>query len=126
VKTPTIGRCWKGLAVQARDQGWSHEDYLATVSQRQVADREANDTTLRISGAHFPQVKTLEGFDTNHQPSLRRDILAHLATTTWVAKADNVVLLGSPGISNTYLAIGLGIKAAKPAIRDCDSATAQA
>lgn len=111
LKTPTIGRCWEELAVQARDQGWSHEDYLATVLQRQVADREANGTTLRIAGAHFPQVKTLEDFNTDHQPSLRRDILAHLATTTWVAKADNVVLLGPPGVGKTHLAIGLGIKA---------------
>ena len=111
LKTPTIGRCWEELAVQARDQGWSHEDYLATVLQRQVADREANGTALRIAGAHFPQVKTLEDFNTDHQPSLRRDILAHLATTTWVAKADNVVLLGPPGVGKTHLAIGLGIKA---------------
>ena len=111
LKTPTIGRCWEELANQARDQGWSHEDYLATVLQRQVADREANGTALRIAGAHFPQIKTLEDFNTDHQPSLRRDILAHLATTTWVAKADNVVLLGPPGVGKTHLAIGLGIKA---------------
>ena len=111
LKTPTIGRCWEELASQARDQGWSHEDYLATVLQRQVADREANGTALRIAGAHFPQIKTLEDFNTDHQPSLRRDILAHLATTTWVVKADNVVLLGPPGVGKTHLAIGLGIKA---------------
>ena len=111
LKTPTIGRCWEELAIQARDQGWSHEDYLATVLQRQVADREANGTALRIAGAHFPQIKTLEDFNTDHQPSLRRDILAHLATTTWVTKADNVVLLGPPGVGKTHLAIGLGIKA---------------
>ena len=111
LKTPTIGRCWEELAIQARDQGWSHEDYLATVLQRQVADREANGTALRIAGAHFPQIKTLEDFNTDHQPSLRRDILAHLATTTWVVKADNVVLLGPPGVGKTHLAIGLCIKA---------------
>ena len=112
LKTPTIGRCWEELAVQAREAGWSHEDYLATVLQRQVADREANDTALRIAGAHFPQVKTLEDFNTDHQPSLRRDILAHLATTTWVVKADSLLfLLGPPGVGKTHLATGLGIKA---------------
>lgn len=112
LKTPTIGRTWEQLAVQARDEGWSHEEYLAAVLQRQVADREANGATLRVAGAHFPAIKTLEDFNADHQPSLRRDVLAHLATTTFIAKAENVILLGPPGVGKTHLAIGLGIKAA--------------
>jgi hypothetical protein len=31
LKTPTIGRCWAELAEQARDENWSHEEYLAAV-----------------------------------------------------------------------------------------------
>lgn len=113
LKTPTIGRVWETLAEAARGEGWTHEEYLAAVLARQVADREASGTALRIAGAHFPSLKTLEDFNLDHQPSLRRDVLAHLATTTWVAKADNVVLLGPPGVGKTHLGIGLGIKAAQ-------------
>ena len=54
IKMPTIRRTWKQLADQARDEGWSHEEYLVAVLQRQVADREASGTTLRIAGEHFP------------------------------------------------------------------------
>jgi len=94
LKTPTIGRCWEELADQARDETWSHEEYLAAVLQRQVAERESAGTTMRIRTAHFPAVKTIEDFNLDHLPSLRRDVLAHLATGTFVAKTDNVILLG--------------------------------
>lgn len=97
LKTPTIGRCWEELAEQARDENWSHEEYLAAVLQRQVAERESAGTTMRIRTAHFPAVKTIEDFNLDHLPSLRRDVLAHLATGTFVAKAENVILLGPSG-----------------------------
>ena len=54
----------------------------------------------------------MEDFNLDHLPSLRRDVLAHLATGTFVAKAENVILLGPPGLGKTHLAIGLGVKAA--------------
>ncbi|MET3172784.1 UNVERIFIED_ORG: chromosomal replication initiation ATPase DnaA [Arthrobacter sp. UYCu721] len=40
-----------------------------------------------------------------------RELISHLATSTFVAKADNVILLGPPGVGKTHLAVGLGIKA---------------
>jgi DNA replication protein DnaC len=111
LKTPTIARTFTELADAARDQGWTHEEYLAAVLARQVADREASGVAIRTGAAHLPSVKTLEDFNLDHQPSLRRDVLAHLATCTWVDKADNVVLLGPPGVGKTHLGIALGIKA---------------
>ena len=113
LKTPTIARVWQDLADQARDLAWSHEEYLAAVLERQVADRESAGTTMRVRTAHFPAVKTLEDFNLDHLPSLRKDVLAHLATATFVPRCENVVLLGPPGLGKTHLAIGLGIKAAQ-------------
>lgn len=111
LKTPTIGRVYADLATIVRDEEWSHEEYLAAVLDRQVTDREAHGIALRISGAHFPGVKTLEDFNTDYQPGLRRDVLAHLASCGFIAKAENVILLGPPGVGKSHVAIGLGMKA---------------
>jgi DNA replication protein DnaC len=102
LKMPTIGRTWEDIAIQARDLVWSHEEYLAAVLERQAADRESAGSMMRVRTAHFPAIKTLEDFNYDHLPSLRRDLLAHLATSTWVAKAENVILLGPPGIGKTH------------------------
>jgi IstB-like ATP binding protein len=122
LKTPTIAACWEQLAAQARDQNWSHEEYLAALLGRQVADREAAGTTMRIRTAHFPAVKTLEDFNLDHLPSLRRDLLAHLATGTFVAKAENVVLLGPPGIGKRPTSrSGSASRPPRPAAQSCST-----
>ncbi len=111
LKTPVINETFAALADQARQSAWSHEEYLAAVLGRQVASRAANGTRMRISAAHFPQVKTMQDFIFDHVAATTRDVIAHLTMGTFIAKRENVVFLGPPGTGKTHLAIALGIKA---------------
>ena len=113
LKAPRIREAATRLADQARDAGWSHEEYLAAVLDREVSARDASGAQLRIRAAGFGTAKTIEDFVFDHQPALKRDLIAHLATGTFLATASNVVLLGPPGTGKTHLAVGLGIKAAQ-------------
>jgi DNA replication protein DnaC len=117
MRLPVVGQVASGLADQARDEGWSHEEYLAAVLSRQLDSRRARGERDRIGGAHFPQVKTLEDFDMTCLKTIPKDLIAHLATSTFIPKADNVILLGPPGIGKTHLAIGLGHKACQHGYR---------
>src|SRR5690242_16802286 len=112
LKAPRITESAQRLADQARDAGWTHEDYLAAVLEREVSARSASGAQLRIRAAGFPARKTLEDFDFDAQPAIRQQIAA-LASGAFLTEARNIVLLGPPGTGKTHMAISLGITAAR-------------
>jgi DNA replication protein DnaC len=112
LKAPRILDVAGRLADQARDAGWSFEDYLAAVLEREVSARNASGAELRIRAAGFGARKTLEDFDFDAQPAVRNQIAA-LASGGFLTEARNVVLLGPPGTGKTHLAIALGVTACR-------------
>src|SRR3954462_11060504 len=93
LKTPRITEAAGRLADHARDAGWTHEEYLAAVLDREVAARNASGAQLRIRAAGLPAPKTLEDFDWEVQPAVRQQIAA-VASGGFLTEARNVVLLG--------------------------------
>ena len=112
LKAPRIIEAATRLADQARDAGWTHEDYLAAVLEREVSARNASGAELRIRAAGFGSRKTLEDFDWDAQPMIRQQVGA-LASGGFLTEARNVVLLGPPGTGKSHLATALGIVAAR-------------
>src|ERR1700680_837824 len=110
LKAPRVTEAAQRLAEQARDAGWTHEDYLAAVLEREGSARSPSGAQLRIRAAGFPARKTLEDFDFDAQPVIRQQIAA-LASGAFLAEAGNIVLLGPPGTGKTHIAIGLAVRA---------------
>jgi DNA replication protein DnaC len=112
LKAPRITETARRLADQARDAGWTHEDYLAAVLEREVSARNASGAELRIRAAGFPARKTLEDFDFDAQPGIRTQV-GSLASGAFLTEARNLVLLGPPGTGKPHLAIALGVAATR-------------
>lgn len=113
LRAPRIGEAFRRLGDQARDAGWSHEEYLAAVLSKEVSEREASGAGLRITAARFPGFRTIEDFNFDHQSYADRNLIAHLGTSMLLTEVKNVVLLGPPGTGKTRVAVAIGIKAAK-------------
>jgi len=59
----------------------------------------------------------LEQFDLSFQPSIDRKVARELAGLGFVGRAENVILLGPPGVGKTHLPITLGVKAVEAGYR---------
>jgi DNA replication protein DnaC len=113
LKMPALVRSFADLARQAREEHWTHEDYLHEVLAVEVASRAESAVKQRLHAATFPEMKTLDQFDFSAADGLSATKIAELARGEWVARGENVLLAGPIGTGKTHLAIALGIEAAR-------------
>lgn len=89
----------------------SFPEALLEMTDAQVAAAGERDLGRRIEKASFPYVKTLRDFDFSFQPSIPRGVVEDLATLGLLERHENVVLVGSPGVGKTHIAVALGVEA---------------
>ena len=85
-------------------------DYLIN-EQCMVKEQNYLETKMRL--ALFPYKKAFDDFDFSFQPSIDKQVVEELCTMRFIHNAENVILLGPPGVGKTHLAIAIGIEAIK-------------
>jgi DNA replication protein DnaC len=100
-----------GVCEQAAKANLDYQSFLAQALESEWRGRQQRGIEMRLRMARFPWLKTLDQFDFECQPSLDRKVVRELAGLSFVDRAENVVLLGPPGVGKTHLAIAFGIKA---------------
>ena len=89
----------------------TYVQFLDALLSYEQQERQHKSRETRLKLARLPHRKGLEDFDFSFQPSIDKRQIDELATLAFVARDENVILLGPPGVGKTHLAVGLALKA---------------
>jgi DNA replication protein DnaC len=100
-------------AREAADDGLPFSEFLFRLLTDEVERREAKQLFLRLRRANFEHAKTIEDFNFAFNHQIPKAKVIELATTTFVARKENVCLLGPSGTGKTHIAQALGHRACR-------------
>jgi DNA replication protein DnaC len=97
LRLPTILRECDKVALQCAVERLGYQRYLLRMTELELLDRERRATERRILQAKFPVVKTMDSFDFIVIPSVNKTLVLELARCEFLARRENVLLLGNSG-----------------------------
>ena len=92
---------------EAAEQALPLEQVLQRLLLEEHRHRQEHSLAYRIAQAHLPWDWSLQSFPFERQPGINRSQIKTLAGLDFIARAQNLVLIGPPGTGKTGLAIGL-------------------
>ncbi len=101
------------LCEQASKRDLGYKEFLTEALSTEYRARHQKGVDARLKMARLPWIKTMEQFDFAFQPSVDRKVIRDLGTLGFVERAENIIILGPPGVGKTHLAIALAVKAAE-------------
>lgn len=90
------------------------QSYLAVLDQlleAELASRYERNVEIKKRLARLPYHKTMADFDYSFQPSVDKKQIAELLTLRFVEHAENVIVLGPPGVGKTHIAVAVALEA---------------
>src|SRR6202161_1851759 len=89
----------------------SSSDLVARLVRAQCQSKQEGAWEWRIRRTNLPERWTLETFPFARQPCVNRKQIRGVGELEFIAKAENIVLVGKTGVGKTGLACGLLLKA---------------
>jgi len=111
LRLPTFLREYDKVARQCAAEQVGYPRFLLRLTELELLDRERRATERRIHQARFPVVKSLDSFEFLAIPALNKTLVLELARCEFLARRENVLLLGNSGTGKTHLALALGLAA---------------
>jgi DNA replication protein DnaC len=107
LRLATIRREAPELLITAKTQRWTPEETLRVLVNLEIEARDRSNTANRMLAARFPVTKTLDEFKLD-ESSFPQSSYDYLVTLEWIAKAENLCLVGPAGTGKTHMLIALG------------------
>ena len=98
---------------QALDDQWSYVEFLSRLLEDEVERRAQKQLALRLRRGAVNTTKTLEGFDFNFNPTLRRQAVMQVASCDYIRQHYNVLICGPTGVGKSHLAQALAHEACR-------------
>ena len=117
LKLPAVSAHWQRVALESTRARQSGPEYLAELTHLEVTARRERRVQRLLQDAHLPMTKTLDSFDFDSQKTLDRDAVLELFTCDFVARKENVVLVGEVGTGKTHLSIALVVACCQKDLR---------
>lgn len=91
----------------AREKDLTFVEYLATLLDEEVRNRDEKDLQKRLRAANLPPRHNLNDFDFSQSQALSQSRMRELRQLGWMEQAFNVILMGPSGTGKTFIASGL-------------------
>ena len=98
---------------QAAEDDMPHVEFLVRILQDEADRRETKQIDQRVRRAGFEKLCTLEDFDFLFNPEIPKAQILDLATCQYVARAENVLLIGESGVGKSHIAQALALRACR-------------
>ena len=117
LKLYRIGGDWAALAQDAAGSQASFGDFVERLLRTEAEARSERQRQTLLKLATLPAIKTLEQFDFAFASGAPRAQIQELAALAFIARAENVVLLGPSGVGKSHVALALAYRAVMAGIK---------
>ena len=91
----------------------NHSEFLELILQDELTVRQDRLIQRRVKTAGFREMRTLDDFDWQFNPSIKKKQIFDLATCRFIKDGRDVLLMGPPGVGKSHLVQALGHQAIK-------------